>query len=286
MQRLPDLLPPFLGKSATSVGVEVRYTVLRHPFYPRHCLRSYWNRSEGKDLWFGRGELEEIRGISPSLADFDPKVMVLDHCRMEQSAYCSVLRPGLVSQLDTGEMQHELTVCRVILVATMLIYARTGNEIYKRRRQLRNFSAPRSSHVGENLPMSSKTTEVRITSQSAEDTPNALPDDEGQSRESFQGSRDYQKYTVNIESTRKAPADRDITVAPNLGLSNSDKAAWAYTKCALLFFAALLITWVSPSSFLPLLNHQTGQSNLTVYRYLLPSTESTLSSTPGPTASP
>jgi len=205
--------------------------------------------------------------------------MVLDHCRMGYSARCSFLRPGLVSPLHIGEMQH-LDSCRAILVTTMLIYARTGNEIYQKRRQLRSFSATRSCTTVENLPTSSKTTEIRISSQAADDTRKILQDDESQSRQSFQGSREYQQYTVNIESARKAPADKDDTFAQSPAASNTNKAAWAYTKCALLFFAALLITWASyTTSF----TCQTANL-IKLSRFLQVSTESILSSTRGPTA--
>ncbi|KAI9860803.1 MAG: hypothetical protein M1830_006218, partial [Pleopsidium flavum] len=168
----------------------------------------------------------------------------------------------------------------VVVVTTMLIYARTGNEIYQKRRQLRNLSATRSFTAAENLHMSSKTTEIRVISQAADDTRKISRDDEGQSRESFQGPREYQKYTVNIESAGKARANKDDTFAESRAASNIDRAAWAYTKCALLFFAALLITWASHSiSFI----RQTANL-IRLPRYLQVSTESILSSTPGLTA--
>ena len=40
----------------------------------------------------------------------------------------------------------------------------------------------------------------------------------------------FTQYETNISSAK---------------MSSSDAAAWAYTKCAMLFFAALIITWVS-----------------------------------------
>jgi len=50
--------------------------------------------------------------------------------------------------------------------------------------------------------------------------------------------------------------------------SQTERAAWAYTRCAILFFLALLFTWVSSSSSLPhplLLYHIKQSSSLNVY---------------------
>ena len=44
------------------------------------------------------------------------------------------------------------------------------------------------------------------------------------------GHSSFTQYETNISSAK---------------MSSSDAAAWAYTKCAMLFFAALIITWVS-----------------------------------------
>jgi hypothetical protein len=52
----------------------------------------------------------------------------------------------------------------------------------------------------------------------------------------------FRQYTVNVSSRH---TDRNYNTELANNMPPSDAAARAYTNCALLFFAALLITWVS-----------------------------------------
>lgn len=182
---------------------------------------------------------------------------------------------------------------RVILATTMLIYALAGKEIYQRRKELNELSAgpgstvnkdlPTSSEIKEtqmtseaaqniwevkDLPMSSKVTEVQITSEPVDTQIVTNVFDENQSEESASAPQKYPLYTVDIES-RYLPKTRSGNVhAKRAGPSSSDLAAWAYVKCALLFFIALLITWVNST---PLFHK--CQPNVHIFRSPPPLTE-------------
>ncbi|SLM34978.1 GPCR, rhodopsin-like, 7TM [Lasallia pustulata] len=136
----------------------------------------------------------------------------------------------------------------VVLILTMAIYTRTGRDIYQKRQSLCEFSTL-SHNEGEASVTNLRTTDVQITSQAALKFPQTLYHAHGMRRFRFSNplpdSLGYQQYSINIESAKPGHG------SPSSGSNNSDIAAWAYTKVALLFFAALLITWVSPA--LPLL---------------------------------
>lgn len=87
--------------------------------------------------------------------------------------------------------------------------------------------------------MSMKTTEVHIVSETMDkygSTIQCHPEEDN-----FPHGQGFAQYAANVSSV-----DHMKTKAPNAHtqMSSSDAAAWAYTKCAMLFFAALLITWV------------------------------------------
>ena len=148
-----------------------------------------------------------------------------------------------------------------------MIYLLSGREIFRKRAQLRLFSPnhPTADSVVENPFTSYKTTEIHITSELA-----TLPIDSPRdylSQMSFKedgrarNSRGYDAYTVTIETMRMSnppptpqfeiqpptPRRSNTIVKKNLAALDANTAAWGYTKCALLFFVSLLVTWV-PSS--------------------------------------
>lgn len=139
-------------------------------------------------------------------------------------------------------------------------------EIYKKRKQLMSFSnqQPSTPLVSLQDPFhSTKTTEIRVTSEAIEDTEQPID-------LSHLGRRptasDRAPYSVKISSHQ---SDKELTPVsspsyesksmPNLPQSEhvqlarpyvameANNAAWAYTKVALLFFTAMLVTWI-PSS--------------------------------------
>ena len=141
------------------------------------------------------------------------------------------------------------------IIASFSIYVLAGLEIRKKRKLLR--SVNRSHH-------SVKTTEFEIVSELADlNSPRVSSPDIGsplkttfhdaqRPRNEFRSSRvnfgnEYSvsvrggKHPVDVEGS--APTrQRQRTTA-----MEANTAAWRYTKCCLLFFASLLVTWL-PSS--------------------------------------
>ncbi|KAI1111762.1 G-protein coupled receptor [Nemania sp. NC0429] len=147
----------------------------------------------------------------------------------------------------------------VVLLATFSIYIRAGGEIYKRRRELCKLSSTGSNsgidtqafHPSEPYPR--KTTEVSITSESMSRTdplwrPGSSPSSE---------SRLPGVYSITISSNQGAPPRAPSNIESSIDAARAhmkrrrsyeaNRAAWVYSKYALLFFTALLITWI-PSS--------------------------------------
>lgn len=102
-----------------------------------------------------------------------------------------------------------------------------------------------------------KTTEVNITSELApyshEDLPVMMVN--ANTTGSMPSGRGYDRYTVTIASMPvgprmdlpQTPSGLPLNYRRNRAALEANTAAWAYTKCALLFFVSLLITWVSDS---------------------------------------
>ncbi|KAI1414284.1 family A G protein-coupled receptor-like protein [Hypoxylon sp. FL1857] len=155
----------------------------------------------------------------------------------------------------------------VVILITMFIYLRTGGEIYKKRKQLREFGASSSAHDPEALtmddPYSVKTTEVTVTSESAEESANGID----LAPLGRYAPRPKPAYSVTISSDNNGrmqqggitlPAQSAVPPTPSTARAQAksqkrranyeaNNAAWSYSKCALLFFTALLVTWI-PSS--------------------------------------
>ncbi|ORY71781.1 uncharacterized protein BCR38DRAFT_480266 [Pseudomassariella vexata] len=157
----------------------------------------------------------------------------------------------------------------VVIVLTFFIYLRAGGEIYKRRKQLRNFSS--TTHDPEPLtmddPFSTKTTEVTVTTEDA-----TTIGEQGINLGPIGGSGPeagpvQQQYSVTISSDarnkRESHSDFSLPIQSNVisqvpptrhgraqkrrANFEANNAAWSYTKCAILFFTAILVTWI-PSS--------------------------------------
>ncbi|KAK3359372.1 hypothetical protein B0T25DRAFT_96088 [Lasiosphaeria hispida] len=166
----------------------------------------------------------------------------------------------------------------IVILITFFIYTRAGREIYKKHRQLREFSY--SHHEPEPTPgvvdpfSSSKTTEVTVTSEAFDKMgidlsplgSNMRRDSEAAAAPRLPNAA----YSVTIQSSRRAaeresyndvvlPIQSNVTIeaqaAPprtanplrRRAAYEANNATWSYTKCALLFFTAMLVTWI-PSS--------------------------------------
>lgn len=132
---------------------------------------------------------------------------------------------------------------RIIFLVTALIYVTIGAEIYKKRQQLRSMAAQHDAMV-----YNIRRSEIHILSEIS--TCNVvgsrdLPAHEVHVSSAIPESQEYPQNTVSVNSTHSGSLDPVESAKPKEFLSGSDAAAWAYTKCAMLFFAALIITWVS-----------------------------------------
>jgi hypothetical protein len=201
-----------------------------------------------------------------------------------------------------------------VILITFAIYIRAGREIYKKHKQLREFSFSTSHHDPEplhgvdDLFSSTKTTEVFVTTEVIDkpDTIDLAPLGGGGERSRSQDLAPQKPakaaYSVTISSNRHhgdnnnnnnadghvqttITANPHATAAPGTaGLTRSttnttnpnklntltsttgtgtgtgnanplrrraayeaNNATWSYTKCAILFFTAMLVTWI-PSS--------------------------------------
>lgn len=146
---------------------------------------------------------------------------------------------------------------------------RAGKAIYQKRRQLREAdgSVDSSMEIGNPFEPSSfsKVTEIQVTSESAS-AANRIPNLARDSttfrfQRPFSFRPPYSPYSVTVEAgggygklsgttSLKAIRNELLDQSPrrHAMVSEANSAAWAYTKYALLFFIALLVTWVS---FLP-----------------------------------
>lgn len=141
--------------------------------------------------------------------------------------------------------------------------------IYEKRNQLRNLKSSDKYVLSDRADDSVRTTEITVTSETIGHRSASLPSHSSQSH--------GDSYSVHV-SSGFGPLDSfdETAPSPSIGgatrmpISTTDEthgatprfqaakiakrhrydinhATWAYTKCAILFFAALLITWI-PSS--------------------------------------
>ena len=105
----------------------------------------------------------------------------------------------------------------------------------------------------ENPFMSYRTTEIQVTSELANIGGTAT--DESSQRllgltphGRVVSNQGYEQYSITIErgATQMLPTPRTYSfhTGKNSVALEANAAAWGYTKCALLFFVSLLITWV------------------------------------------
>ena len=178
----------------------------------------------------------------------------------------------LCGELSRRASRIQITdITRIIMLATFTIYIFAGIDIFKKRRQLREFAYPNNPNAPpliENPFTSTRTTEVKITRESVEMAPGTIlaapvrPGSVNRSRSSHNG---YQPYSITIESNGEEPLTAP-TSGPRLARSHSaietNTAAWGYTRCAFFFFLAMLVTWVSITLVIPYSSTSTSTSSL------------------------
>ncbi|KAK4453142.1 G-protein coupled receptor [Podospora aff. communis PSN243] len=166
----------------------------------------------------------------------------------------------------------------IVILITFFIYIRAGREIYKKHKQLKDFTY--SHHEPERTPgitdtfSSTKTTEVVVTSEARDKLPYSLPPigeslRRGPDEESGSRGSDAAAYSVSIQSNRRGTDPYPNALMPirtNMTMESvplpprtanplkrkaafeANNATWSYTKCAILFFTAMLVTWIPSSS--------------------------------------
>ncbi|KAL5619964.1 hypothetical protein FOBRF1_003210 [Fusarium oxysporum] len=138
----------------------------------------------------------------------------------------------------------------VIIAITLAIYIRSGSTIYRKRQQLLKAQGSGSgglSYVNQSTVNNMKTTEVTITSEAATQ-PDAIQLQNMGHQVTVHAIGEHAEPQppqpiARVTSTMPQPVQRPAVRPSN----DVYRAAWAYTKVAMLFFAVILITWI-PSS--------------------------------------
>lgn len=156
----------------------------------------------------------------------------------------------------------------MIVSLTFAIYLRAGAVIYQKRRQLRNLGGIDS--IDADIPGSpfAMLTGIQVTREIACST----PERRSLSAEGAHGlpSAAFRTYTCTIEGGSQpniipgssshassgppqkenaSKARANVVDSQRRASTDATSATWAYYKYAMLFFIALLVTWVSQSGF-------------------------------------
>ncbi|KAK7967403.1 uncharacterized protein PG986_001680 [Apiospora aurea] len=160
----------------------------------------------------------------------------------------------------------------LVISITVFIYLRAGGEIYKKRKLLRNFSSSATQDpepLTMDDPFSTRTTEVTVTLEDSLETIGLATFGNGKS-EISQATPAAYSVTITSDHNKRhsqhepasspeqssqanartaAPPTRQVAGAAQKRRANFEinSATWSYAKCALLFFTAMLVTWI-PSS--------------------------------------
>ncbi|KAF4994047.1 hypothetical protein FGRMN_6081 [Fusarium graminum] len=162
----------------------------------------------------------------------------------------------------------------LVILVTFFIYIRAGHTIYRKRKELDGFSSTdqeltygNGDHLG-----TIKTTEVSVTTEVL--TPDAIqlqsmsrqaPDPSNPSANGVYSVQitaqpnsgdsgeevipiQQQQTRTSIQVPSQQQQQRSVGSMARKRNRELNNAAWQYTKCALLFFTAILITWVPSSS--------------------------------------
>lgn len=152
-----------------------------------------------------------------------------------------------------------------VIFVTLAIYARIGKLVWRRRRQLKEVGGLDTTidvSIPDDPPFS-KITEIRITREDA--APFHLEEagpSIGHNSSFAYIQSSHRPYSVNVQAGIALPAEFQLeTIRSDISpdsrppddepyhhsrtASEVNAATWAYTKYAMLFFVALLVTWVS-----------------------------------------
>jgi hypothetical protein len=157
------------------------------------------------------------------------------------------------------------------ILSIFTMYCLAGHKIYKKRKELQSLDSRRSNKYHRRSGRSStypqtKTTEVKVVYENSNDDTKALVGDpehhaDKRSHPHTSLTNEFGQYSVSVQSGAGAFEMHDSshttdpqTLSSHRSVANQqnalfNRAAAAYTKRAVLFFCALLITWVSSFCF-------------------------------------
>jgi len=191
-------------------------------------------------------------------------------------------------------LYHCSRVHRICIVIAFTIYVAAGRAIFHKRKQLRTFQgyssaveeavlqAPCESHPTNKVHISR---EVTVSGEVISPPYLASRNSSSPVIKPFNSYEQYSVFVgrglVRLSMEQRQPQPRIPASPHHTAALAANAAAWGYTKCAILFFVSLTITWVCaafPFLFLPL---SAPKSNLPLLpRHPLPSTAPTLSPPP------
>lgn len=158
----------------------------------------------------------------------------------------------------------------IVLVTTFFIYAIAGRVIFTLRKNLRQFAKDgrHSSHIRSHIQGNQTiddyedplvvpgkiavTTVDTVEMTKIEDLERVHPKQNdrrisispGISRHASPCVPEVTSYTCHIEAVPHRPSAIPRPMSRNNNAVEANTAAWAYCRCAMLFFLALIITWV------------------------------------------
>ncbi|KAL4950855.1 Nnf1-domain-containing protein [Aspergillus filifer] len=150
----------------------------------------------------------------------------------------------------------------LVIFVTLAIYARIGNLVWRRRRKLKEAGGLDTTidvSIPDEAPFS-KVTEIHITTEDANATSSRAAGPSIEHPPTFSCIQSHRPYSVSVqagaastsevqlEPMRSEDAPDDVPehdqYSNSRTVSDVNAATWAYTKYAMLFFVALLATWV------------------------------------------
>ncbi|KAL4938592.1 hypothetical protein BDV06DRAFT_215002 [Aspergillus oleicola] len=150
----------------------------------------------------------------------------------------------------------------LLIFVTLAIYARIGNLVWRRRRKLKEAGGLDTTidvSIPDDPPFS-KITEIRITRENASTMSSRQTDPSNEHPPTFSCIQSHRPYSVSVQAGTASTSE--VRLEPmhsedaadgstehdqysnSRTVSEVNAAAWAYTKYAMLFFVALLATWV------------------------------------------
>lgn len=233
--------------------MEIRSLLLWDPVYPSFRILLHSNSRPRSDIWLCHRKITTLSRFAH---------LILIYLPLKLWCWVSIKWDFLRIATFYGPVW-------LIISLTFAIYLRAGTVIYQKRRQLQNLGGVDSMDPESPESPFATLTGIHVTREIACST----PERRSLSAEGAHGlpSAAFRSYTVTIEGGCKVKAlqgsndqigggtsQRETSGKARLDGTDSQRrastdavsATWAYTKYAMLFFIALLVTWVSTCNVL------------------------------------